>query len=376
MQRVVVFAAFLLLLALAAATWSVAGPRQAALAAIGCFAGIALYHAAFGFASAWRNVFVERQSLGLRAQLVMLAATIVVFHPLIAMGSAFGQPVWGFVNPVGLALVVGAFLFGIGMQIGGGCGSGTLYTAGGGSTRMLLTLAAFVCGSVLATADPLNWRSWWAFDGISLVTLVGWPASVAVSLGLLAVAHVSASAFEFRRRGEVAPLLGRLRASPTRGPWPLLAGALALAAVNVATLVVAGHPWGITAAFALWGAKLLAGAGVDVAAWPYWSGEPALSAPVLADATSVMNLAVMIGALAAAGLAGRFRPTFRLSRGAILGSLLGGLLMGLGARLATGCNIGAFFSGTASGSLHGLVWMMAAVPGVLVGIRFRQRLNL
>ena len=43
----------------------------------------------------------------------------------------------------------GAFVFGIGMQLGGGCASGTLYTVGGGSTRMLATLGAFIVGSLL-----------------------------------------------------------------------------------------------------------------------------------------------------------------------------------------------------------------------------------
>ena len=47
-------------------------------------------------------------------------------------------------SPVGVSVVVGAFLFGVGMQLGGGCASGTLYTAGGGNTRMLITLIAFM----------------------------------------------------------------------------------------------------------------------------------------------------------------------------------------------------------------------------------------
>ena len=33
-----------------------------------------------------------------------------------------------------------SFIFGMGMQLGGGCGSGTLFTVGGGSTRMVITL--------------------------------------------------------------------------------------------------------------------------------------------------------------------------------------------------------------------------------------------
>lgn len=46
---------------------------------------------------------------------------------------------------------MGAFLFGLGMQLGGGCGSGTLFTVGAGNIRMTLTLVFFVAGSVLGT---------------------------------------------------------------------------------------------------------------------------------------------------------------------------------------------------------------------------------
>jgi hypothetical protein len=38
-----------------------------------------------------------------------------------------------------------------------------------------------------------------------------------------------------------------------------------IAVVNVATLAMAGCPWGVTSAFALWGSKILAAVGVDVA---------------------------------------------------------------------------------------------------------------
>jgi uncharacterized protein len=46
-------------------------------------------------------------------------------------------------------------------------------------------------------------------------------------------------------------------------------------------------------------------------------------------------------------------------------------LLGYGARLAFGCNIGAFFSGIASGSLHGWVWLAAAFLGSMAGVRLR-----
>ena len=66
--------------------------------------------------------------------LVMLAIAVMLFFPVLSAGSIFGQPVHGNVSPVGVSLLFGAFIFGIGMQIGGGCASGTLYTVGGRRT--------------------------------------------------------------------------------------------------------------------------------------------------------------------------------------------------------------------------------------------------
>jgi len=45
--------------------------------------------------------------------------------------------------------------------------------------------------------------------------------------------------------------------------------------------------------------------------------------------------------------------------------------MGIGARLSFGCNVGAFIGGLSSGSVHGLVWALAALAGSAVGIRLR-----
>jgi len=51
-------------------------------------------------------------------------------------------------------------------------------------------------------------------------------------------------------------------------------------------------------------------------------------------------------------------------------------MMGYGARIAFGCNIGAYFGGIASFSLHGWVWGLVALAGTLIGIRLRPLLGL
>jgi len=159
----------------------------------------------------------------------------------------------------------------------------------------------------------------------------------------------------------------------------LLAGALALAGLNFVTLGLAGRPWGITSAYGLWGGMLLQAAGWPVTEWSGYSSpqmQAALSGGALADVTSVMDFGIVLGALLAAGAAGKFKPVWRISRGHFLASVVGGLLLGYGARLAYGCNIGAFFSGVASGSLHGALWIVFALLGTWAGLRLRPAFGL
>jgi uncharacterized membrane protein YedE/YeeE len=363
-------------------TWYMASAvswRQGALFIVGAAAGVVLYHAAFGFTSAWRLMITERNGAGLRAQMFMLALTCVVFFPILANGELFGRAVRGSVSPVGLSVVVGAFLFGVGMQLGGGCASGTLYTAGGGSVRMLVTLAAFIVGSVAGVIHQPLWDKAPRFPPISLIGSYGAVAALAMSLAALGAIAAASIVLE-RRKAAARPDRSSSEASASRwlrGPWPLVAGAIGLAAVNIATLALAGRPWGVTSAFALWGSKMVAATGVDVASWPYWQTRAAeLKGSVFNDVTSVMDVGIVLGALAAAGLAGRFAPSWRVPARSLAAAVIGGLLLGYGARIAFGCNIGAYFSGVASSSVHGWLWFVSAFAGNVIGTRFRPLFGL
>ena len=348
--------------------------RQSALFAVGASAGVVLYHAAFGFTSSWRELIAHGRGGGLRAQMLMLAVTTTIFVPLIAQGTFLGQALRGSVAPAGVPVLAGAFIFGIGMQLGGGCASGTLFSAGGGSIRMFATLAAFIAGSVLGVRYASVWEQAPALRPMSLLGEFGAVPALAISLAAFAAVAALSVAVERRRRGT----LDTDRASGTwralHGPWTLAAGAVGLAVVNISTLLLAGRPWGVTSAFALWGSKALMASGVDVASWAYW--QPAaraadLQASVLRDVTSVMDVGIMLGALAAAALAGRFKPVWQVPARSLAAAIVGGVMLGYGARIAFGCNIGAYFSGVASTSLHGWVWLAAAFTGNIVGTRWR-----
>lgn len=343
--------------------------RQGGLALIGAAMGLTLYRAAFGFSGAWRRFLADGQGAGVRAQVLMLAVATVLFFPLLAAGQAFGRPLTGFVFPVGTSVVVGAFLFGIGMQLGGGCGSGTLFTVGGGSPRMVVTLLFFMVGSVVGAAHLAFWRTLPGFGPVSLIAAWGWPMALVGQLAVLAAIAWGTLWWE-RLRAVSGSGAGDPRGGRLMVPWPLLWAAVALAVLNAATLLLAGRPWGITWAFALWGAKLGTVAGLDMASFMGWP-QRVIDQPLLANITSVMNIGIVLGAFLGAVLAGRFAPLRRVGARPLLAAVIGGLLLGYGARLAFGCNIGAFFGGIASGSLHGWVWMIAALVGNAVGVWLR-----
>jgi uncharacterized membrane protein YedE/YeeE len=354
--------------------------RQAALFMVGTFAGVVLYHAAFGFTSSWRVFISDRRGAGLRAQMLMLAITCAVFFPLLASGSFFGQPLRGSVSPVGVGVAAGAFIFGVGMQLGGGCASGTLFSVGGGSSRMVITLFFFIIGSVIGTAHMGWWTAQPALAPASLVTTMGPWLGLALSLVVFAAIAWMTVGAEKKRHGALSDELKASRGPRwLTGPWPLVAGAIGLAAVNIATLTIGGRPWGVTSAFALWGAKWFEAIGIDVTSWSYWQAPAqaqALRSSVLLDVTSVMNFGIILGALLAAILAARFAPTLKISGRSFAAAVVGGLLLGYGARIAYGCNIGAYFSGIASGSLHGWLWLVAAFMGNIAGTRLRPLFDL
>jgi uncharacterized membrane protein YedE/YeeE len=369
--------ALLVLVAGTLALGAAYGPAQGALFLVGGALGMSLYHAAFGFTSAWRVFIAEGRGRGLRVQMILLALAVILFFPFLASGTLFGNEVRGNISPAGIGVIAGAFMFGIGMQLGGGCASGTLFTAGGGNARMLVTLFFFIVGSLIGTMHTGWWASLPSLPPTALFQTFGAAGGIAVSLAIFGAIAAVTVIVEKKRNGalEQAPPSPRHGfARYLRGPWPLVFGAIALVILNFATLALAGRPWGVTSAFALWGAKGAQLIGIDVASWPHWQqpgNAKALAESVFADITSVMDFGIIAGAMLAAALAGKFAPSLDIPLRSIFAAVAGGLLLGYGARIAYGCNIGAYFSGIASGSLHGYLWAVAAFAGNVIGVRLR-----
>jgi len=297
------------------------------------------------------------------AILSLIALSAVVIVPAAARLPGFG----GAIAPIGPSLVIGAFVFGVGMQLANGCGSGTLYTVGGGSGRMLIALLFFIVGSVIGSLHLPAFLALGGIDPILASDYLGPWGGLAATLASIAAAALLVIAIARRRAASIAP------------PRPLVVGAVAVAALAIATFVAGGHPWSVTFGFTVWGAKAASLMGFDLSHAPFWQWagpRRALGDSVLSDTSSLTDLGMLLGAMAAAAVGKPFARGAWPPLASLAAAAIGGLLMGWGARLGFGCNIGAFVGGVASGSMHGWVWFAAALGGCAVGIRLRPLFGL
>ena len=352
--------------------------RHSLIFIIGLLLGLTLYHASFGFTGGWRNFIERSNSSALRAQLAMLAIAVLLFSNFINAESLFYEThIVGSLAPANVSLIIGSFIFGLAMQLAGGCGSGTLFTVGGGNTKMFITLVFFVIGSLVGTYNFTFWIELPTLGNISLLDEFGIINSVIIQLIFIILLYLIFSYVDKKKNNIVdhSDIFKSSNFNLIKGPWPLFLGALLLAILNFLMLNVAGHPWSITFAFGLWGAKIADFIGINVANWDFWNFQypkGALRNSIFADHTSISNFGIILGALIASSLAGSFNNKIEIKPKIILAAIFGGFFMGFGARLAFGCNIGALFSGIASGSLHGWLWFLFAFVGSYFGVRLRR----
>jgi uncharacterized membrane protein YedE/YeeE len=338
-------------------------PAAAALVLSGFALGVVFLKTEFSFTASWRRLITRGQADGMLGGFLLIAIGAAVIVPVAALVPGFG----GTIAPLGWSLVIGAFVFGIGMQLANGCGSGTLYTVGGGSGRMLVALAFFIAGSVIGSLHLPAVMAWGGIDPILATAHLGpWGGLAATWLSLAAAAAVVIAVA--RKRGVMV--------------WParrIVIGAVLIGLLSIAVFAIGRHPWSVTFGFTVWGGKIATALGFDLSGAEFWQWpgpKRALGDSILSDTSSLTDLGMILGAMAAAAATSSFAHNAWPPVKSLVAAAIGGLLMGWGARLGFGCNIGAFVGGVASGSLHGWVWFAAALGGCTVGIKLRPLFGL
>lgn len=330
--------------------------RQAALFLVGVGMGAALAGARFGFTTGWRQLIEQRNPQGVTGQVILLALASAAAIPLLGQFSELHAAL----GPPSVSLLVGAFVFGLTMQIADGCGSGTLYKAGLGVPLNAAILPLFALGSFLGSVHLDKWLALGQMEPVSLSAQWGTGTTLLATLAVLAATLVAVRAW-------VGPGQVWLQ---RRWVW----GAIALAVLATLNFLIAGQPWGVVYGFGLWAAKGAMALGLfDPSANAFWSqagNAQRLTQSVLMDVTTITNIGILGGALWVSARSASDAKHLD-GRQWVIG-LLAGFIMGYSSRLAFGCNVGAMVSGISTGSLHGWIWVPMAFAGTMIGVRVRR----
>jgi len=125
--------------------------------------------------------------------------------------------------------------------------------------------------------------------------------------------------------------------------------------------------WYITTQEAQWGGWIMQKLGIDSMDSIFFGLDNGLPNPLL-NAPGFMSIGIILGASVMALSRREFKwkaPTWESAFFAIVG----GTLMGIGARLAMGCNIGAFFATVTNGDPSGWVFLFGMTLGAFIGVK-------
>lgn len=168
--------------------------------------GFILQRARFCFTASMRDPYLTGSTSITRAVLIAFAITSIAFTAIKYGYAMKGLPIPGqsYVAPISVATGVGAFMFGIGMVIAGGCASGTLMRVGEGFLMQLLALFFFIVGSLWGAHDYGWWERNFIVTGkrIFLPDYLGWFGGLACNLLIIAVIYVIAHKWENRKRDQ------------------------------------------------------------------------------------------------------------------------------------------------------------------------------
>lgn len=372
--------------------------------ATGLALGYILTRSRFGFAGGIKRIYVTGEGSLTRALLIMfaLAATLTAgVHWAAAEGGAViksiaeeGQaviPGSGSVIPIGVGLVLGGFLFGVGMIMAGGCASGTLADLGEGVLRAAWALPLFVLGSLpgLWLQSAINTSRLGELNRtVYLPDYVGYVGAVGATLAGLIGVYVIARKYEQYRKSEgyfeaqewpeaVKPVPEQSADEKYRffsfrtyhtffvTRWTMTTGGVLLAIMFLFIIITTKNSWGITGPFAGWGLAFLNLFGLELTSPVFDETNAGIAAGLLNNGMGVRDIGMIFGSAIALLMAGRFAFDTKFRRFDVVIYMLGGLLMGIGARIAGGCNIGALFSGIGNLSLSGWVFgVMLFVGGM------------
>ena len=307
---------------------------------IGIAFGYAAQRGRFCINSAFRDVYLVRDSTLLRAFVLAVLIQMVGVQVLLQLGLI---QVW-VIEFFWLANLVGGLVFGTGMVLAGGCSGGSWYKSGEGQTASMMAIVSFAVAAALTEVGFLA----------PIRTLLQTPRIMSLPDGqgpTLTMALDVPSPWLVIAPVVILAGYWLLRSPRQRAfqgwAWPktgLVVGLLGVLAV--AASWVTGRPYGF-------------GITVSTSHWLRWLFGFDAS---LLDWESFFVLGIPLGAFIAARLAGEFRWRYPGAR-QMGRATAGGALMGFGAMVMAGCTIGHGLAGVPLLAMSSLTSTAAIIVG-------------
>ena len=306
---------------------------------VGIIFGFVLQRGRFCMNSAFRDIILMKEYTLLKAVALAIVVQMIGFHLMATMGYIQLYPktlYWG-------AMIVGGFIFGIGMVLAAGCASGTTYRVGEGMMGSFVALLGLMIGGLVTSGGALvelksylqpaegalkaittdNPGDYVGNTNLTLANIFGldpWILVVIIAVVILAV-------LVWKRGGEETKAEGTSYEKIFKMGWSWWVTGIAIGIVGIiAFLAFEKYALGISGGWFGFLSALITG-NADKLNW-----------------FTFLVIGVVVGSAVAAVIAGEFK--FRAPNAKrLLQQFIGGVIMGIGAVIGTACNIGHILSG-------------------------------
>lgn len=320
---------------------------------IGALLGIVMQRGRFCVTGMLRDIFLQRSWRTTVALFIVIAVHAVGLAALTSAGViAPSAPTFA---PV--AVVVGGFVFGLGIILAGGCASGTWYRSAEGLVGSWIALIMYALSAAAMNTGALSgfsaWMTGWETDLTTIPALLGVSPWVFV---LAFAVFTGVMARRFLRREARLPRPARLDGRPAwKRPLHFYAAAVLIGLIGVAA-------WPLSAA-----TGRNSGLGITTPSGNIASFVTTGEASTI-DWGVMLVLGLFAGAFIAAKATGEFRVRVPDAKAASR-AVVGGVMMGVGAALAGGCTVGNGMVQTSLFSVQGWVALLFIALGVGAGAK-------
>ena len=316
--------------------------------AVGIVLGIVLQRGRFCVTGMLRDIFLQRSWRTFVALLVLISVHALGIAALTSLGVIAPEaPAFA---PIGV--IVGGFVFGMGIILAGGCASGTWYRAAEGLTGSWIALAAYALSAAAMIYGPLSgfnaWMTGWETGLTTIPEAVGIsPWFFAIGLAVLTFLLVR----HFQRKAAALPKPATLGNKPWwKRPIPFYKAGVLVGIIGVIA-------WPLSAATGRNSGLGITTPSADVAGFVVTGAESHV------NWGTMLVLGLFAGAFLAAKATGEFRVRVPDAT-TLVRSGGGGIMMGVGAALAGGCTVGNGMVQTSLFSFQGWIALLFMALGV------------